>query len=293
VILVNMAEFEDTPEVSDEEKLQIAQHYLLSSPPGQFHEVLADVKKLVTSELLTDSLISGIARVSNLKNSKVVTAPSGAKVLLTPVAEIDPTHYFDPVDRSVFLVNHLTLVTTADAVESNQDETHEALRVALQRVMGNYVSVYYQTEASAGGVYGRDGKLHIAVSGEKNNLKNFWSGKWSSLWTLTPSGGGRALSISGDIKLHVHYFEDGNLQLQSSKAVPAAEVSGKSNEELAEQVLKFIQAQESALQSGLEDMYSNMNNETFRSMRRIMPITRTKMEWNVNAVRMVRQVQKK
>ncbi len=27
-------------QVTDEEKLQIAQHYLLSSPPGQFQEVL-------------------------------------------------------------------------------------------------------------------------------------------------------------------------------------------------------------------------------------------------------------
>lgn len=41
---------------------------------------LSDVKKLVSTDLLTDSLISGIARVANLKNSKVVVAPSGAKV---------------------------------------------------------------------------------------------------------------------------------------------------------------------------------------------------------------------
>lgn len=46
------------------------------------------------------------------------------------------------------------------------------------------------------------------------------------------------------------------------------------------------------MQSGLEDMYSSMSQETFRSMRRLMPITRTKMEWNVNAVRMVKQVRK-
>jgi hypothetical protein len=39
-------------------------------------------------------------------------------------------------------------------------------------------------------------------------------------------------------------------------------------------------------------MYTNMNNETFRSMRRIMAVTRTKMDWNVNSVRMVRQVRK-
>jgi hypothetical protein len=35
-----MAEENPVEEVSDEEKLQIAQHFLLSSPPGQFHEIL-------------------------------------------------------------------------------------------------------------------------------------------------------------------------------------------------------------------------------------------------------------
>ena len=39
-----MAEFDD---VSNEERLQIAQHFLLSSPPGQFHEVLKDVQLLL------------------------------------------------------------------------------------------------------------------------------------------------------------------------------------------------------------------------------------------------------
>jgi hypothetical protein len=39
-------------------------------------------------------------------------------------------------------------------------------------------------------------------------------------------------------------------------------------------------------------MYSEMQSETLRAMRRVMPITRTKMEWNINAVRMVRQVRK-
>lgn len=82
----------------------------------------------MNDDLLTDSLTSGIARVFNLKNSKVVTAPSGNKVLtelsafykfesqhnmqviLHQAGEVDPTHYVDPVDRSVFMVNHLTLV---------------------------------------------------------------------------------------------------------------------------------------------------------------------------------------
>lgn len=95
-------------QISVEEKLQITQHYLLSSPPGQFHEVLSgtanyllffdhkphlpttcpvliilsiDIRKIIPAEILPDSLAAGIARVANLKNAKVVTAPCGKKVL--------------------------------------------------------------------------------------------------------------------------------------------------------------------------------------------------------------------
>lgn len=123
----------------------------------------------------------------------------------------------------------------------------------------------------------------------------------------------------------MHYFEDGNLQLQTSKSVAPITIAcpPRAEADVVEQVIIFIQvttsvfvslfgdnppsltrfvcvvlclpyvqSEESALQSSLDDMYTNMNQETFRSMRRLMPITRTKMEWNVNSVRMVKQVRK-
>lgn len=279
-----------TIQATNEEKLQIAQHYLLSSPPGQFNEVLADVRKIVSEDLLTDALVNGIARVSNLKNSKVVVTPSGKKTVVNQASEIDPTHYYDPIDNVTFTINHLTLATAEDPVPSNQDENHEDVRAAVQTAVSSYVSGAYQSEQAAGGVFAKDDKLYVVITGEKNNLKNFWSGKWNSIWTVNLSG--QSATVTGEIKIHVHYFEDGNLQLQSNKSVPASTINFSSNSDLGSQLVRHIQNQESILQNGLEDMYSNMNNETFRSMRRIMPITRTKMDWNVNAVRMVRQVRK-
>jgi len=43
----------------------------------------------------------------------------------------------------------------------------------------------------------------------------------------------------------VHYFEDGNLQLQSAKQVPATNLTFSSDAELAANVTKFIQVRKS------------------------------------------------
>lgn len=70
---------EEEETITDEERLQIAQHFLLSSPPCQFHEVLADVKKILPDNLLTDPLAAGIARAYNIKTGRVVVSPDDSK----------------------------------------------------------------------------------------------------------------------------------------------------------------------------------------------------------------------
>ncbi|RZL06444.1 MAG: hypothetical protein EOO89_24400, partial [Pedobacter sp.] len=67
-----------------------------------------DVRKIVASNILPDAVASNIARIANLKASKVVTAPSGNKALLTQAAEVETNHYVDPINQTVFSVDHLT-----------------------------------------------------------------------------------------------------------------------------------------------------------------------------------------
>lgn len=106
-----MAEMmDDDDTVTDEERLQIAQHFLLSSPPCQFHEVLADVKKILPDGLLTDPLTAGIARAHNVKSGRVVVSPDESKVVLCKAGEIDATHYVDSKSGLTFSMDHLSLV---------------------------------------------------------------------------------------------------------------------------------------------------------------------------------------
>jgi len=140
----------------------------------------------------------------------------------------------------------------------------------------------------------------IVLTGEKENLRNYWSGRWNSTWTVqfesTSSSSNSSTSgsctISGDIKLHAHYFEDGNVQLISTKSIPVTKLSFNNDDEFTQLIVSLIDTSEGTVQKGLEDMYANMNEETFRAMRRLMPITRTKMEWNVNAVRLNKNLRK-
>jgi capping protein alpha len=47
-------------------------------------------------------------------------------------------------------------------------------------------------------------------------------------------------------------------------------------------IYQAIKEEEDLLQSNLEDMYINMSQETFKEMRRVMPVTQTKMEWSLH-----------
>lgn len=211
-----MADFNS--EISNETKLQIAQHFLLSSPPGQFAEVLNDTRKLLPEGLLSVPLATGIARAYNIKNLKVLTTHTGEKVPLCSAAEIDPTHYINPIDGTVYGVDHLALTTSPDSKVAPEGSSLTADRNSIQKALKSYLNEYYLSEDKAAGAFIVDNKISVIISGEKPNLRNFWSGRFSSSWTVEPAG--PVVSITGEIKIHAHYFEDGNVQLQTQKSLP-------------------------------------------------------------------------
>ncbi len=104
----------------------------------------------------------------------------------------------------VLFCSHIILsfvqATEADStVEFAADSQHQDLQATIQSAIDHYVASHYHSEMSTGGVYSKDGRLSVVITGEKNNLKNFWSGKWSSTWALTVAG--LSVRISGEIKV--------------------------------------------------------------------------------------------
>ena len=306
--------------MSHEEKLQIAQHFLISSPPGQFDSVLADVKKLLPDSLLTPPMLSGIAKAYNERHSSIVSVDGGESNIVickvsesvfpfhnnpppalnpTPLhpppslsyqeGEIDPTKYVNTVTKKLIKVNHTTRTGKTDSTKplppTTFDSSVESKRLAIQTEVQNYLSKHFSGGVTALGVYSSNKKITVVISGEKLNLKNYWSGSWVSKWTVTTNN-----EVSGNSKIIAHYFEEGNVQLNTTKTFPEFKCEGGSDESLAKSVATKIGECEQALQLGLYQMYGAMSEETLKSMRRVLPVTRTKMEWNSAAHKMTKQL---
>lgn len=77
----------------------------------------------------------------------------------------------------------------------------ELHRSALQSALDTYVASKFLSAATAGTVVVKNGQLQLLICSEKPNLRNFWSGKWTSVWTVAIDGS--SASVNGHIKVQL------------------------------------------------------------------------------------------
>jgi uncharacterized protein (DUF58 family) len=71
----------------------------------------------------------------------------------------------------------------------------------------------------------------------------------------------------------VHYYEDGNVRMSTSKTVEVANASG------ADAVVREIAKAENKFQEELNRAFVQLAEGSFKGLRRQLPVTRQRVEW--------------
>jgi capping protein alpha len=169
--------------------------------------------------------------------------------------------------------SHLTQTPsghTAHCLRELSTNTHH--RKSLNKSLGTHASEHYPK--SSHGVFpvpSSPSSLAIITVANKYSPTNYWNGRWRSSYIYDTSSG----SISGSIKVDVHYYEDGNVRLLTTKEVNLS-AGGSAN---GTEIMRKIAAEEKKYQEDLNKAFGSLSEGAFKALRRQLPITRQKIEW--------------
>ncbi|KAK6094654.1 hypothetical protein BDV3_006939 [Batrachochytrium dendrobatidis] len=261
---------------TDAEKLEIVSGFIKDSPPGEINDVFNDVRSLVADDSLLQNTIESTFADHHAKQLVSVQVPSkDYEVILGEYGCIEPSKYVDPRSGQALIVD--LVHQTVKSVEPYHSKCSAHLldqRAALDVAVQEYTASFYPSSVCT--VWAtEDEALVIAIVANKYHPDSFWSGRWRSLWRLEP----KSSMLTGSAKVQVHYYEDGNVQHNSTQDYSVSITASDEPSTLAATVIKHISKLEAEYQTTLNDQHNRLALETFKSLRRALPISRTKIEW--------------
>ena len=167
---------------------------------------------------------------------------------------------------------HKTKATTSDAIT-----TPKAME--LYEHMKKYQSDFYSSQGvvSALVVVEQGDNLVVRTYAERTDDANCQAGSWTADWTVSSSQ-----QVQGTVKIQAFCHEGATVQLHSTREFGPLSTTN---------VVTQIEEWEQEAMDSINEIYDNMGDK-LKSLRRVMPVTRTKMNWNVEGHRVVQLLQK-
>ncbi|EXJ91174.1 capping protein (actin filament) muscle Z-line, alpha [Capronia coronata CBS 617.96] len=259
--------------------VDIASSFIQGAPPGELQEVVKDIKTLTSDDdpALIAKLNPAFERYNEEQMVTVKLPGSSDYVLISKHNKLSSasSRYYDTQTSTSFEFDHTS--SKASAAQSYTHETQHStlIQSILKSLAAHFADHYPPTTASAYTVCATpddDNQVAVLLSTTKASPKNFLSGRWRSVFLYDPSTG----TLGGEIKIDVHYYEDGNVALTTSKKIDSVSVGSGAD---GAAIVRKIAAIENQYQEEVNRAFVGMNETSFKQLRRQLPVTRQKVEW--------------
>eukprot|EP00751_Fragilariopsis_kerguelensis_P024496 CAMPEP_0170862630 /NCGR_PEP_ID=MMETSP0734-20130129/19120_1 /TAXON_ID=186038 /ORGANISM="Fragilariopsis kerguelensis, Strain L26-C5" /LENGTH=244 /DNA_ID=CAMNT_0011237331 /DNA_START=50 /DNA_END=784 /DNA_ORIENTATION=+ len=193
-------------------------------------------------------------------------------------------------------------LTESYCIDTNINELDHPLAKSLHEKLKQYQNDIFLSKPGVSArvavtaVQNNSNQLLVHTYAEKIDNPNKNSGNWKASWTIDKVELGVG-EISGHVVVHSYTHEDGNVQLTISKKFPRVSVRKVSFKEdegpsLVDGIVQQIMKWETIILGILVSMNDSVTSDHLKSIRRILPITKQKMNWDANAHRSVKTLTK-
>ena len=224
---------------------------LALAPPGQVESMAADLTAL-TSKEYTKEVVKYFE--DNFAILKVNDLPVMVSKFNKTTTETETT-YKDI--NGVFKLDKYTAVKVSDVPESDLSKLVNELQQWLSDFYPNGVIRVFENENGH----------EICINSTAIKHTAYWSSHWISHYHVPKTG-----NVTAAIKVLIHYYEDGNVQMNANKTFtvdPLKEFNAKT-------VLELIKTVEHKYH---EQVKTVDMTETFKNLRRQLPLTKQEIEW--------------
>ncbi|KAF9519647.1 hypothetical protein BS47DRAFT_1312255 [Hydnum rufescens UP504] len=261
-------------------RIEAASKFLLQSPPGEINDVLNDVRTIVSDDASLQTGILPALESYNVAQFITVDVPGQShQVIVSEAGRVEGSRhrFIDPRSHTSFELDHIRL-ETSDPQAVDPDPESEPFRAALETATLAYVADHFTDGVATVFKPSSSPQYVIQIVANKYNSTNFWSGRWRSEYTVDVGKG----EVVGRVLINVHYYENGNVQLSATHkptfSFPPYPTLPPTTS--ASKILASIELQEGEYQTSLNDTYAEMGEKTFKGLRRALPLTRQKMDWD-------------
>eukprot|EP01062_Namystynia_karyoxenos_P002512 TRINITY_DN10885_c0_g1_i1.p1 TRINITY_DN10885_c0_g1~~TRINITY_DN10885_c0_g1_i1.p1 ORF type:complete len:312 (+),score=112.30 TRINITY_DN10885_c0_g1_i1:93-938(+) len=274
--------------LSADEKKEIVRGFVLQAPPHELKQVIKSTRVLVADDALVDSVLPEACEQYNCEQLVPVEVPeAGHRMVICAEGRDDEGGYLDPRSNQVFNVDHVRL-TAAPTGRSGQRGAREAVRAKLEQKIDNYLKEHYKTGTAS--VFEQGEELVVVLNSEKSNPGSSWSGRWRSRTTVQLTGEASA-KVSGTIRNHVHYYEEGNIQMENSHEFDK-DVTAKSADVLPGRIAAALEAAEGDFHAKLDEMCRTLSDKSLKTLRRKLPVSKQLFDFSSGAHKLAAELTK-